>query len=114
MTSRLRTRLARRQWAYTTQLAFFSLALATAGACQTEGTDVGNDAGGEGNDSGGDSGTDSNTDSGTDIGSDLGGLDLGGENGQGAGSGTGGEGGGGPVCETASSETELVPVYLAV
>ena len=110
MTSPLRTRLSSRRWARTTQVSVFAFALATAGACQTETDDTGSDsdAGGEGNDSGSDSGSDLGDDLGSDLSSDLGG------DGQGAGSGADGVGGGGPVCETASSETGLKPVYLAV
>jgi hypothetical protein len=106
----LHTRRSSRLWAHTLRLAPFALVLGTAGACQTETDDSGadTDAGGEGNDSGADSGNDLGSDLGNDLGSDLGG------NGQGAGSGSGGVGGDGPVCETASSETELKPVYLAV
>src|SRR6478735_387873 len=108
MTFPLQTQRPSRQKASITRLVPLALVLATAGACRTETNDFGSDAdaGGEG----GTSGNDSGNDSGSDLGNDLG-SDSGGEGGRGAGSGTGGSG---PVCETASSETKLQPVYLGV
>lgn len=98
-----------RAWTRFTTLALLTVPLATAGACDGNGMDAGT----ADSDSEGGAGSDVGTDQGTDFGTDLG-SDLGGETGQGAGSGTGGAGGDGPVCETESSETALVPVYLTV
>jgi len=94
-----------RPWTRATTLAVSLLPLTLSGACNSNsGTD---------SDGGSGAGSDNGSDLGNDLGSDLG-SDLDGENGSGAGSGTDGEGGGGPVCESESSETGLVPVYLAV
>jgi hypothetical protein len=114
MTIRLRPGSASRASKHLTQFALLAVPLALAGACDTGGTDTAGDSDGQGGaDSGtGGNGSDVASDQGTDLGSDLG-SDLGGETG-GGGEGTGGAGGAGPVCETASSETELLPVYLAV
>jgi hypothetical protein len=109
MSASPRPRDAVRPFARATQVALFALALSIGGACESSETDEGTDSDGVGGE-----GTDTGTDTGSDLGSDLGGVDLGGESGSGAGSGTDGEGGGGPVCETESSETGLFPVYLAV
>lgn len=82
-------------------LAFF----VSVGACSSDPEIPGKDS--DSDDDNGDDSNDDSSDSGTDS---LDGLGLGGNGSGGTGDGSGGNG---PVCETASSEAELKPIFLA-